>query len=254
MVKIIMPKYDVNLYALENNNKVCHHVNDCVYDFPQSLSSAFRAFEVEDGWYDDYGRCTAKVIREVVIPTKDMNIEELCKGKLLNLPRDKFAVNVHETERGFIINHKGKYMSNMSLVLNTKQHIPTWLPKRNPSPVLDNMGIYWDAEGEADYIHGRYFISRKGMSCFEIIPDISKAPDIMVRIKWGGGHGNSTRGLSELVGGNVKGMLYFHKADSNGGAYGFSYLVVPKNWKRIVSVDDMDYSGERLTFKHVEEV
>jgi hypothetical protein len=84
--------------------------------------------------------------------------------------------------------------------------------------------------GNAYYLPGRFFISKKGSPFFDITGD---TPHVLCMVAWGGAFKKS-RGLSEVP----QEALYYQRRRSNGGGYGKDYIVLPKDFQNKLSLDD----------------
>jgi hypothetical protein len=89
------------------------------------------------------------------------------------------------------------------------------------------------SRGYFDILYGAYFVSKKGTKCFRVDKN---GPHKLIRDDWGGAF-NSYRGGSLPVEG--KDVLYYKRAKSNGGGMGYDYVVVPRDWKNVLSVEDI---------------
>lgn len=89
------------------------------------------------------------------------------------------------------------------------------------------------SSGSFDVLYGAYFVSKKGTKCFRVDKN---GPHKLVRDDWGGAF-NDYRGGSLPVEG--KDVLYYKRAKSNGGGMGYDYVVVPRDWKNVLSVEDI---------------
>lgn len=87
--------------------------------------------------------------------------------------------------------------------------------------------------GSIDVLYGSFFVSKKGTKCFRVDKN---GPHKLVRDDWGGAF-NDYRGGSLPVEG--KDVLYYKRAKSNGGGMGYDYVVVPRDWKNVLSVEDI---------------
>lgn len=86
--------------------------------------------------------------------------------------------------------------------------------------------------GDLEALYGVFFISKKGTPCFEELPK-EHASHILLMDKWGVGF-SKYRGRTLPQDG-----LYYHRASSNGGGFGFDYAIFPIGWKQMVSIEDL---------------
>lgn len=132
--------------------------------------------------------------------------------------------NVITLENGnFLIIDYGKYATNLSFINNvsTIEYM-----KRDKQEF--NL-----PEGDYSCIYGNFFVSKKGIKCFKILPK-EEASHILIRDNWGGCF-NSYRGRT-LPEDNA---LYYRRASSNGGGTGYDYAIYKKDWKYSLSEDDI---------------
>ncbi|NPV12619.1 MAG: hypothetical protein HPY57_12605 [Ignavibacteria bacterium] len=83
---------------------------------------------------------------------------------------------------------------------------------------------------KVEILRGRFFTSKKGSKVFEILS--GDAPHLLIKDSWGGAFEKSRGGVLPTDG------LYYRQASSNGGGQGNDYAVVPKEWKKKVSLDE----------------
>ncbi len=123
----------------------------------------------------------------------------------------------------FLKNDFGKYQPDLCFICPKEEIVWESKPKKD-----FNLG-----DGSVDVIRGKFFTSKKGTKCFEIRPD---GYHYLIRDDWGGSF-NSYRGgvIPNLQGG----ALYYRRASSNGGGSGYDYCIVPVEWKKIMSIDDI---------------
>lgn len=125
----------------------------------------------------------------------------------------------------FLIQDFGKYRSGL-LIINSSEELE-W--------TRENFEKFNLGAGYISTIQGTFFVTKKGANAFRVGND---GPHTLIRDDWGG-HGD--RGGNLPVDENEDkddGVLYRHSAPSNSGRSGYDYVVVPRDWKKEVSLDD----------------
>ena len=161
--------------------------------------------------------------------------------------REMFGETCYETETGFLVNIFGKYCPNMTFVVGKEVELDADGRSINPlryssdREVTDSMNM--DFDGDADFMFGDFWRSKKGGACFR--PKNPKvAKDLLVRVSWGGCF-NSHRGTYSDEAKAIEGVKYFRRASSNGGGAGNDFWVLPVGFSRILHIDEVD--GETKT-------
>ena len=156
--------------------------------------------------------------------------------------REMFGETCYETETSFLVNIFGKYCPNITFVTDKAVELDANGKFINPlhyssdREVTDSMNM--DFDGEADFMFGDFWRSKKGGACFR--PKNPKvAKDLLVRVSWGGCF-NSHRGTYSDAAKAIEGVKYFRRASSNGGGAGNDFWVVPVGFSRILHIDDID--------------
>lgn len=124
-----------------------------------------------------------------------------------------------------LINRYGKYMPQMSFLLNKENCCIRW---EDADPSLN---IDWD--GDPLQLRGDYWVSKKGTHCFR---PSNEGKHILVSVDWGGCF-ISTRGTEYFTTEAL--ALYAHRASSNGGGAGYNFYVFPYGYHREVSIEDI---------------
>ena len=87
-------------------------------------------------------------------------------------------------------------------------------------------------DGNVGYIIlGQYRKNKKGTDIF----DTTKDEDYLIYVSWGGAF-NKSRGI-EID--KIKGYKYYRRATSNGGGSGCDYIVISKDFKNKLTIDDI---------------
>ena len=161
--------------------------------------------------------------------------------------REMFGETCYETETGFLVNIFGKYCPNITFVVGKEVELDANGKSINPlhyssdREVTNSMNM--DFDGEATFMFGDFWRSKKGGACFR--PKNPKvAKDLLVRVSWGGCF-NSHRGTYSDEANAIEGVKYFRRASSNGGGAGYDYWVMPVGFSRVLHIDDVD--GETRT-------
>jgi hypothetical protein len=147
---------------------------------------------------------------------------------------------VFETEAGtFLLQMYGKYKPNMTFIVPMEHEEGTYEPKSNihyieDKEITDEMNIDWN--GAPSILFGDYWISKKGSRCFRP-KSAAVASHILVRVDWGGGHATMGK-RGNRSGEETPGVIYFHRAVSNGGGLGADYYVFPMGYKQSVTEDE----------------
>lgn len=156
--------------------------------------------------------------------------------------RKMFGENCFETETGFLVNIFGKYCPNITFVVGKEVELDANGKPINPlqyssdREVTDSMNM--DFDGEATFMFGDFWRSKKGGACFRPKnPGVAK--DLLVRVDWGGPF-NSHRGTYPDEAKVIEGVKYFRRASSNGGGAGYDYWVVPVGFFRVLHIDEID--------------
>lgn len=120
-----------------------------------------------------------------------------------------------------------KYGSKLNILVDSLDEfvMDNLLPNRELSRQFNLQG-----SGNAYYLPGRFFVSKKGSPFFDTTGD---TPHVLCMIAWGGSFRKS-RGLSEVP----QAALYYKRRSSNGGGYGKDYIVLPKDFANKLSLDD----------------
>lgn len=134
----------------------------------------------------------------------------------------------------FLFNDHGKYRPNLTFIL---AEIPRCKEEYNNGAEGIQYLDWGETHANAFNLEGRnmkslegdFWVSAKGTNCFA---PKKGGKHILVSEDWGGG---GDRGdLSQ-----IEGMVYFHRASSNGGGTGNTYAIFPQGFKVAVSVDDI---------------
>jgi hypothetical protein len=120
-----------------------------------------------------------------------------------------------------------KYGSKLNILVDSLDEfvMDNLLPNRELSEQFNLQG-----SGNAYYMPGRFFVSKKGSPFFDTTGD---TPHVLCMIAWGGSFRKS-RGLSVVP----QEALYYKRRSSNGGGYGKDYIVLPKDFQNVLSLDD----------------
>jgi hypothetical protein len=125
----------------------------------------------------------------------------------------------------------GKYRPNLTFVLD---EIPIDTEMNESIDFLPWKEIhmnYYNIDGRViDVLPGNFWVSKKGTSCFH--PTMEGAKHHLLRERWG-----ERRDRGDLS--EEEGALYFRRASSNGGGRGFTYMVVNRDWRKSISIDDI---------------
>lgn len=123
----------------------------------------------------------------------------------------------------FLINEYGKYKPNLSFICKSPEVIFTAESKETFNlPEWSFSVVYWD-----------FFTSKKWTKCFRILPK-EKAKHILICDDWGWAFNKYRwRTLPE------ESALYYRRASSNGWWAWSDYGVYPKDWKYILSEEDI---------------
>jgi len=98
---------------------------------------------------------------------------------------------------------------------------------------IAKMGFYIDGNIELMF-EGEFRISKKGTNIWDFT---GKKSHILFWIDWGGSFRNS-RGNSSPEEITDK-FLYYHRAHSNGGGKGYTYIIVPNNFKYEIDINNL---------------
>lgn len=145
-----------------------------------------------------------------------------------------FDVFVLDTGAVFI-KHYGKYNSGLGIIVDPYKYPHTNMLTGDVNLFCEyaQKSDYNLGEGFLDYMIGDFFVSKKGTKIFRVNED---GKHVLLRDDWGGSF-NSYRGGKLLR--TEEGALYYRRASSNGGGIGYDYSVVPVNWKKVISEDDL---------------
>lgn len=147
-----------------------------------------------------------------------------------------------ETETTFLINEFGKYHPNICFVIDKEFDLNEYNGVMNPLEFFEdyevpaNMNI--DFNGWTSFMLGDFWISKKGDACFRPM-DAVLAKHILIKVSWGGSY-NHTRGREPSEVDQIKDVLYFRHATSNGGGEGYDYWVVPVGFRYVIHDDEFD--------------
>lgn len=137
--------------------------------------------------------------------------------------REEDADKIVVLEGGKLLyNWYGKYRPNLCLVFRRIADLCL-----QPA---DYRQFNLEPDGHLRQLIGRFWVSKKGTNCFEPNPD---GPHILLACSWGGAF-DRTRG--QLA---ISNPLFCRHASSNGGGVGTSYWVVPRDFRRTLSEDDI---------------
>lgn len=124
-----------------------------------------------------------------------------------------------------LIQDFGKYRSNL-IIINSSEELE-W--------AREDYSKYNLGGGYISTVQGTFFITKKGACAFEIGEN---GPHTLIRDDWGG-HGDRGGNLPVDENENENdGVLYRHSAPSNSGRSGYDYIVVPRDWKKEVSIEN----------------
>ncbi len=133
----------------------------------------------------------------------------------------------------FLVKNYGKYCSGLGIIVE----------KDDDSIEKDNISLFKNSFDGAQFnlgnmcslsgIIGDFFVSKKGTKLFK---KCDNGKHILLRDNWGGSF-NSYRGGT--LPDTTEGALYFRRASSNGGGTGYDYSIIPKDWKRSISIEDL---------------
>ena len=153
--------------------------------------------------------------------------------------RSNFGDVVEMNDGSYLVKHYGKYTSNLGIIVENNdeavkakteyesEHIELFETKYEGSQF--NLGNECCLRGMV----GDFFISKKGTKLFKKNKD---GKHVLLRDDWGGCF-NDYRGGT--LPGTDEGALYFRRASSNGGGSGYDYCVIPKDWRRTITIDDI---------------
>lgn len=98
--------------------------------------------------------------------------------------------------------------------------------------------------GDPTFMYGKYFISKKGTKCFQI-GNKNSSPHILCKLSWGGAF-NKTNGFRQSGIGKEAaeieigpGALHFISRRSNGGGVGCDYFIIPRDFRKVITIDDI---------------
>lgn len=129
----------------------------------------------------------------------------------------------------WLIHKYGKYAPDMTFVVDEDHVNLGWTEMSVEEKKALN--VLWD--GSPDYMIGDFWVSKKGTKCFRPKAD---GKHLLIRNSWGGCFDDS-RGREED---QLKdAAIYKRRAASNGGGSGNTYYVLPVNWRKKVSIDDI---------------
>ena len=131
------------------------------------------------------------------------------------------------TNGKLLFNKYGKYQPDLTILVPSESSLVT-IPRFHFDAADFNLSV-----GVSGFF-GRYFKSKKGTDCFEILEDPETAPHILLIDNWGGAF-NDYRGRELFKLPN----LYQKRASSNGGGTGYDYVVIEKGVKYNLSEDDI---------------
>lgn len=167
------------------------------------------------GWWQE-NTYDIPIYTDVVDGYQHLNVDGRL-GYVYSIPENMTQLN----DGHWLLRHFGKYKSAICIILSTP--MLQWNVASRSDFNLPN--------GDISCLIGDFWISKKGNPVFKVKPDGSC---ILIKDEWGGCF-NSYRGntLPE------KGSLYYHRASSNGGGAGVDYGVYPRDWKFLLSEDDL---------------
>jgi hypothetical protein len=122
----------------------------------------------------------------------------------------------------------GKYNSGL-LVIADKQEMQF----KSASQDLKNRLNLTGSGSTLSCIYGRFFVTKKGKSAFEIGQKES-SPHILIKDNWGGA-------LSTYYGGQILQLknLFKNRRSSSGGGLGVDFVIVYAHINRQLSIDDL---------------
>ena len=155
------------------------------------------------------------------------------------LENDKVFYNGNKK---FNVLHVGKYCSGITLEIPQEWTINQRRKPENPisyykmKELTDGMNI--DFDGEAEFLLGKYRLSKNGRPVFELT-EPKDAKDIFICVDWGGCF-KTTRGqYNEYA--KAVGATFFTRRSSNGGGSGCDYWILPVDFVR--DMESRDVSG-----------
>lgn len=143
----------------------------------------------------------------------------------------KFYPTTFETENDYGINKYGKYQPNLTFIISKKEITEESLKYTYTSKVTNNMNL--DFNGTPKILFGHYWKSRKGTNCFRITPN---GNHYLIQVDWGGTSSKSRGYFTEE---EMKTFLYYRRASSSGGGSGYTYIVVKKDYKQQINLEDI---------------
>lgn len=144
-----------------------------------------------------------------------------------------FGDVVELNEGSFLVKNYGKYNSGLGIIIDKSdddaignERITLFKTSFDGSEFnLGNISMTG--------IVGDFFVSKKGTKLFKKKSD---GKHVLLRDNWGGSFSSYYGGTLPKV---SEGALYFHRASSNGGGCGYDYSVIPKEWRRSISIEDL---------------
>lgn len=151
--------------------------------------------------------------------------------------KSQYGEKVVETATSFVINAYGKYLPNVSFVLD-KDFSGDPLKYRSDAPareMVSQFGIDFGApESGVSVLFGDFWSSKAGKPHFRP-KSVQVASHVLVRASWGGAFAR-TRGRWDAP----KGAAYFRRASSNGGGTGYDYYVLTVGYHLVVRDEELD--------------
>lgn len=132
----------------------------------------------------------------------------------------------------------GKYGSGLLFIVNNEL-IDTFFSESesgyikpnyylSDKSILNKVGIEYSGS-ISKYIYGTYRKNAKGTNIFQVLPE-AQAKHLLIEVSWGGSFDRS-RGVK-----STEGSLYYKHASSNGGGTGNDFIIIEKNYKRVMDL------------------
>lgn len=148
-----------------------------------------------------------------------------------------------ETEKGFIINDRGKYNSGLTFIVDKQFNLDKKGKPMDPArfyedkEITDNMNVDFDGS-KIKFAFGDFWTNQKGTKCFRP-KDPAEAKDMLLEVHWGGPF-DRHRGLFTYDARHMEGVEFFQKSSSNGGGMGCDYYIVPVGFQNIIHDNEID--------------
>jgi hypothetical protein len=142
----------------------------------------------------------------------------------------KFGENGYKLDNGkYLLNDFSKYSSQLTFILPSLPTSDVFFTPEEIEGIWKNTNLAVGASNDVfEVLRGNYFVSKKGTSCFEVT---KQGGHLLIGIGWI--HAKDVDLPEE------KDIIYKKDRRSNGGRRGTTYFIIPNDYQRKLSIEEI---------------